>query len=232
MRASVLLVAGLWLLSPGLATAQGSPAPSGVAREGTTGATSEKKVAKKRPKRKRGAPARASSGASGGTTTSLGGKTPELKTLPAGPALSPFPGSADAVAKAFAENRRERLADAERAARGPKVADRWNTVLFHVKELDSRSDREACFWRTVAFYRLGEVGHGDATRDLCEFPASDYSALEAERNLSISLQPPALLPELKASGLLQPTLEPGSQTKGAVRNPDAYGGRSPTTVVR
>ena len=43
--------------------------------------------------------------------------------------------------------------------RAPSNApDRWWTVLFHLRELDSRNDPEACFWRVVAVLPAGRAG--------------------------------------------------------------------------
>ena len=78
--------------------------------------------------------------------------------------MTPFPSFAPHAKKALAQNRRDQLIDAEQAARADRQSDRWWTVLFHLRELDSRNDPEACFWRVVAYYRLGELARARALR--------------------------------------------------------------------
>src|SRR6516165_7774607 len=48
--------------------------------------------------------------------------------------VRPFPSQADAAQKALAQNRRDSLEDAEKAARAEHQDDRWQTVLFHLRE--------------------------------------------------------------------------------------------------
>jgi hypothetical protein len=88
-------------------------------------------------------------------------------------------------------------------------------VLFHLRELDSRNDPEACFWRTVAYYRLGELARARNLRNACEPPAPVQTILDSEDALSTTLQPVAALPEMAAAGEKPPTPVP---------NPDPYGG--------
>jgi hypothetical protein len=129
-----------------------------------------------------------------------------------------FPTQATHVKKAFAQNRRDSLDDAERAARADQQADRWWTVLFHLRSLDSRNDPEACFWRVVAYYRLGELARARALRSNCELPTADGPLLDSEDAMSSSLQPAAALPEMLAAGKKAP--EP-------IVNPARYAGQAP-----
>jgi hypothetical protein len=96
------------------------------------------------------------------------------------PPIEPFPGDPKAFKRAFAETRRDQLADAEKAARDIKSPDRWRTVLFMLRGLPEHADPEACFWRVLAFYRLGEVTRGRTLREGCDLPAKDSSTLNAE----------------------------------------------------
>ncbi|HMF43926.1 MAG TPA: hypothetical protein VKQ32_24805 [Polyangia bacterium] len=127
----------------------------------------------------------------------------------------PFPSFAGHAKKALAATRRDSLVDAEQAARAERQPDRWWTVLFHLRELDSRNDQEACFWRVVAYYRLGELAKARALRGLCEPPQNVQTALDNEDALSSQLQPVAALPEMAAAGEKPPA---------PVVNPDPYSG--------
>jgi hypothetical protein len=129
--------------------------------------------------------------------------------------VTPFPSFAGHAKKALAQNRRDQLIDAEQAARGDKIADRWWTVLFHLRELDSRNDAEACFWRVVSYYRLGELARARALRGMCEPPAPVQAILDEEDAMSSTLQPVAALPEMVAAGEKPPA---------PVANPAPYGG--------
>lgn len=129
--------------------------------------------------------------------------------------VTPFPSFARHAQKALAQNRRDQLIDAEQAARASRQADRWWTVLFHLRELDSRNDPEACFWRVVAYYRLGELARARALRASCEPPPSVQAVLDNEDALSTTLQPVAALPEMVAAGEKAPA---------PVVNADPYGG--------
>jgi len=53
-------------------------------------------------------------------------------------------------------------------------------VLFDLRDLDSRSDPEGCFWRLVAYYRLGQIERARQVRQTCELPSRDQAILEAE----------------------------------------------------
>ena len=132
--------------------------------------------------------------------------------------VTAFPSQATHVKKAFAQNRRDSLDDAERAARADQQPDRWWTVLFHLRSLDSRNDPEACFWRVVAYYRLGELARARALRGNCELPAADGPLLDSEDAMSSSLQPTAALPEMLAAGEKAPD---------PIVNPARYAGQSP-----
>jgi hypothetical protein len=148
-------------------------------------------------------------------------RTAGLHTINENVKVTPFPSHAAAAEKALAQNRRDKIDDAEKAARADHQDDRWQTVLFHIRELDGRSDAEACFWRVVAYYRLGEVGRARTIRDACELGPQDVRALEAEDALSAGMQPAATLPEMLAAGEHSPT---------PVANPGPYAGVSPTRV--
>jgi hypothetical protein len=129
--------------------------------------------------------------------------------------VTPFPSFAGHAKKALAQNRRDQLVDAEQAARADKLADRWWTVLFHLRELDSRNDPEACFWRVVAYYRLGELARARSLRSMCEPPPAVQTILDNEDAMSTTLQPVGALPEMIAAGDKPPA---------PVVNADAYAG--------
>jgi hypothetical protein len=129
--------------------------------------------------------------------------------------VTPFPSFAGHAQKALAQNRRDQLIDAEQAARATRQTDRWMTVLFHLRELDSRNDAEACFWRVVAYYRLGELARARALRAACEPPTAIQAVLDNEDAISMTLQPVAALPEMTAAGEKAPA---------PVENADPYGG--------
>jgi hypothetical protein len=129
--------------------------------------------------------------------------------------VTPFPSFAPHAKKALEQNRRDQLLDAEQTARADKSPDRWWTVLFHLRELDSRNDPEACFWRVVAYYRLGELARARTLRGMCEPPAAVQAVLDNEDAMSTTLQPVAALPEMAAAGEKSPT---------PVVNSDPYGG--------
>jgi hypothetical protein len=135
--------------------------------------------------------------------------------------ITPFPSHAAAARKALAQNRREQLDDAEKAARDPHQDDRWQTVLFHLRGFDSRGDAEACFWRVIAYYRLGEIGRARKIRQSCDLPAKDEPLVEREDVLAAGLQPAAALPELAAAG---------DRPAAPVPNPAGYDGAGPTRL--
>lgn len=136
--------------------------------------------------------------------------------------VTPFPSFAGHARKALAQNRRDQLIDAEEAARAARQPDRWMTVLFHLRELDSRNDPEACFWRVVAYYRLGELARARTLRASCEPPPAVQAALDNEDAVSTTLQPVAALPEMTAAGEKPPAPVP---------NPDPYGGPAYATMT-
>jgi hypothetical protein len=137
--------------------------------------------------------------------------------------ITPFPSHAAEARKALAQNRREQLDDAEKAARDPHQEDRWQTVLFYLRGFDSRSDAEACFWRVIAYYRLGQIGRARTVRQSCDLPAKDQPLVEQEDILSAGLQPAAALPELAAAG---------DRPEPPVPNPAGYAGAGPTRLER
>jgi hypothetical protein len=137
--------------------------------------------------------------------------------------ITPFPSHAAAARKALSQNRRDQLDDAEKAARDPHQTDRWQTVLFHLREFDTRADPEACFWRVVAYYRLGEIGRARTIRQNCEIAATDQPIIEKEDVQSAGLQPASALPELVAAG---------DRVPAPVPNPSGYEGASPTRLER
>ena len=128
--------------------------------------------------------------------------------------LTPFPSHPDAAKKALAQNRRDELQDAEKAARSPEQADRWQTVLFHLRNLDARSDAEGCFWRVVAYYRLGQMERARTLRQSCELGGKDAALIEAEDEEAARLQPPTALAD--------------KEPPAAVANPAPYAGAGPT----
>ncbi len=102
--------------------------------------------------------------------------------------LTPFPSHAGAAKKALAQNRRDQLDDAEKAARAPEQAERWQTVLFHLRDLDARSDSEGCFWRLVSYYRLGQIERARSLRPACELTPKDTAIIDAEEEQAARLQ--------------------------------------------
>jgi hypothetical protein len=132
--------------------------------------------------------------------------------------LTPFPSHPDAAKKALAQNRRDELDDAEKAARSPNQADRWETVLFHLRNLDARADAEGCFWRVIAYYRLGQMERARKLRQSCDAGAKDAALMEAEDEQAARLQPPTALAD--------------KEPPPAVANPAPYAGAGPTHVER
>ncbi len=131
--------------------------------------------------------------------------------------LTPFPSHAGAAKKALAQNRRDQLEDAEKAARAPEQAERWQTVLFHLRDLDARGDSEGCFWRLVSYYRLGQIERARSLRPGCELPAKDAGIIEAEDEQAARLQ---------AAGTL------ADKDPAPVGNLAPYAGDSPARVDR
>jgi hypothetical protein len=131
--------------------------------------------------------------------------------------LTPFPSHAGAAKKALAQNRRDQLEDAEKAARGPDQAERWQTVLFHLRDLDARADSEGCFWRLVSYYRLGQIERARTLRQGCELPAKDSGIIEAEDEQAA---------RLRTSGML------ADKEQAPVGNLAPYAGDGPAKVDR
>jgi hypothetical protein len=137
--------------------------------------------------------------------------------------ITPFPSHASAARKALSQNRRDQLDDAEKAARDPGQTDRWQTVLFDLRGFDSRADAEACFWRVIAYYRLGEIARARSIRQNCEIAGKDQPVIDQEDIQSASLQPATALPELAAGD--EPAPAP-------VANPAGFAGAGPTRLER
>ncbi len=133
--------------------------------------------------------------------------------------ITPFPSQAAATRSALAQNRRDLLADAEKAARASALNDRWQAVLFSLRDIDARSDPEGCFWRLVAYYRMGQIQRARQVRDSCELPPRDLAMLEAEDAQAASLQPPMALAEI-------------DNPPAPVVNPAPYAGAPPTRFDR
>jgi hypothetical protein len=140
------------------------------------------------------------------------------KTINEDVTLTPFPSHAGAAKKALAQNRRDQLDDAEKAARSPTQADRWQTVLFHLRDLDARADSEGCFWRLVAYYRLGQLDRARTLRQSCELAPKDSGVVEAEDEQAAHLQTAATLAE--------------KEPAAAVGNPGPYDGAAPAKLDR
>jgi hypothetical protein len=137
--------------------------------------------------------------------------------------VTPFPSHAAAAQKALAQNRRDSLNDAEKAARAEHQDDRWQTVLFNLREFDARTDAEACFWRVVAYYRLGEMARARSIRQLCTLGSKEEALLDTEDGMCGTLQPAAAMPEMLAAGEKAPPPVP---------NPAPYTGAAPARLDR
>jgi len=159
--------------------------------------------------------ARAQSGKSGTkSVTKLGTKN---GTINEDVTLTPFPSHAGAARKALAQNRRDQLDDAERAARAPEQAERWQTVLFHLRDLDARADSEGCFWRLVSYYRLGQIERARSLRPACELAPKDTAVIEAEDEQAADLQ---------STGAL------ADKAPASVENLAPYAGAGPAKIDR
>jgi hypothetical protein len=212
MRLASLFLACAFVLSPIAARAAKDASASGKAK------TASKKTSKKKSSPAADNPTRPAKLTRtlrpGALTVNVGHEINEDAKV------TPFPSFAPHAKKALAMNRRDSLVDAENAARADKQPDRWWTVLFHLRELDSRNDPEACFWRVVSYYRLGELAKARGLRSACEPPPGVQAVLDNEDAMSTTLQPVAALPEMTAAGEKPPAPVP---------NPDPYTG--PTFVV-
>ena len=218
MRLAALFVACAFLIAPAAArAAQDANAPAKT----KTAKTAVKPATKKGGKKKPAAIQKATEKPTTRPTKLSRTLRPGALTVNVGHEINedahvtPFPSFAGHAKKALLATRRDSLVDAEQAARASTQPDRWWTVLFHLRELDSRNDPEACFWRVVAYYRLGELAKARALRGACEPPKDVQTALDNEDALSSQLQPVAALPEMAAAGEKPPT---------PVVNPDPYGG--------
>jgi hypothetical protein len=181
-------------------------------------AAPKKRKLDRRPKRGRG-PARSKAPASPG---------PRAVAPRASLATVGLPDEAAAMKRAFADHRRAQLADAERLARADAQKDRWRAVLFEVRDLVSRTDSEACFWRVLAYLRLGEMRRAQVLRRTCEIAAHDSPALDGEEAAAARLQPASAEPELPVAG----DVDGDDQGKSAhaVENGAAYAGPAPVRV--
>jgi hypothetical protein len=197
---------------------------AGTPSAGTDGTGAKKKTTRK-PTNKKGAPK--SKGSSPDAKTARAKPTHLARdksghgptdTINENVTLTPFPSHPEAAKKALAQNRRDQLDDAEKAARSPEQADRWQTVLFHLRDLDARSDPEGCFWRVVAYYRLGQMQRARTLRQACEIGGKDASLVEAEDEQAARLQTPTALAD--------------QETPPAVANPAPYAGAAPTRLDR
>jgi len=222
MRSAVLFVACAFLLTPVAArAAKDADAPAKTKTTKTAAKATAKTTTKKGGKKKPAAIEKASEKPAAHPTKISRTLRPGALTVNVGHEINddahvtPFPSFAGHAKKALAATRRDSLVDAEQAARASTQPDRWWTVLFHLRELDSRNDPEACFWRVIAYYRLGELAKARALRGACEPPKDVQTALDNEDALSSQLQPVAALPEMAAAGEKPPA---------PVINPDAYSG--------
>jgi hypothetical protein len=189
-----LVCAGLLLSGTGApARAEDAPPPAGTSAKAKPegGSTPSAKRPSKRSstkKKKKVAPDEAATPEAGAKPRRKIGASPAYVVgdsdahliNDAAPPIVPFPNEAKAVKKAFAETRRDQLVDAEKAARDVKSPDRWRTVLFMLRGLPERTDPEACFWRVLSFYRLGEIPRARALRENCELPSKDSAVLNTE----------------------------------------------------
>src|SRR5262245_57707267 len=157
-----------------------APVAAAAAKDGDAPAPAKTKSAQKKASKKKPAPAAEKAARPTKVTRTL---RPGALTVAVGHEINeeahvtPFPSFAGHAKKALAQNRRDQLIDAEQAARAAKLPDRWWTVLFHLRELDSRNDPEACFWRVVSYYRLGELARARALRGMCEPPPAVQAIL-------------------------------------------------------
>ncbi len=192
--AIALVVVVLGWLPAAQASAPGAPGSDGTSPSAGSDAGGAKKKARK-PSSKKSSP---KSKASPDTKITRAKSThlarqksahAQAATINEDVTLTPFPSHAGAAKKALAQNRRDELDDAERTARGPDQAERWQTVLFHLRNLDARSDSEGCFWRLVAYYRLGQVERARSLRQACDLAPKDAAVIAAEDEQAARLQP-------------------------------------------
>jgi hypothetical protein len=225
MRLGRVLIAAGFLIAASAAVSSARAADDPSAASAAKAKSSKAKTA---PKPKAIAKKKPSKAARAGKGTRSPQPTAVEMIAAAGPhmvneniTVTAFPSHPDAAAKALAQNRRDHLDDAEKAARAPQQTDRWNTVLFAIREIDGRADAEACFWRVIAYYRLGQVARAASIRSNCQLDAKEQTTLDNEYALSATLQPVGALPEMLAAGETPPP---------PVENPAAYAGAGPTRV--
>jgi hypothetical protein len=222
MAAALALSAGLIAAAPAAAveTLPAKDASRTAAATTGTGGAPVKKKKKKAPQTQTVEP-RAKGRRMQGGTQYITGERPGGEQK-----ITAFPHDQAAVDKAFAEHRRDQIVDAENSARAPDVKDRWHTVLFFLRDLQSHPDPETCFWRVLAFYRLGEVGRARNIREDCELAPRDRVTLDEEDVTAANLQPPGSVPEPKTAGAREPEKTSRSQVQ-PVMNTAAYSGPSP-----
>lgn len=213
LRVSALLATLAW----GVAYAEAAPASGHAAASAGAGTSGAKKRARKSTgKKARKAKAAPETKATRAKPTRLAKQ--RSTTINEDISLTPFPSHPEAAKKALAQNRRDQLDDAERAARNPKQTDRWQTVLFHLRELDARADPEGCFWRLIAYYRFGQIDRARALRQSCDFVPKDAAIIEAEDEQAARLQPATTVADKEATT--------------PVPNPAPYTGAAPAHVER
>ncbi len=217
------LVVAVLLLLGGAPVAEAATSSSDGATSGSAAAGAKKKTRK--PSGKKGAPKSKGSSPEAKTAHAkpmhLARQKPghrQLETINEDIKLTPFPSHPEAAKKALAQNRRDQLDDAEKAARSPAQDDRWQTVLFHLRDLDARADPEGCFWRLVAYYRLGQMERARTLRQACELGGKDAALIETEDEQAAGLQPPTALAD--------------KEPPAAVANPAPYAGAAPTRIER
>jgi hypothetical protein len=228
------VLSGALVAPPAISVAHAEPAADAAAKKKAPA----KKTAPKTAKKKKAAPPEEEAAES---------KTAKRRRLSASPAyvvgdsnphyidvnapkIVAFPQDAKAVEKAFAVGRREQLVDAEKAARAARTPDRWRTVLFSLRGLHDRIDPEACFWRVLAFYRLGEIERARAVRAECELPGKDSSTLNAEDAIVAKIPAIGTVPREDQFTTAKATETPKTETAAPVAaGPDAtpYTGPGP-----
>jgi len=185
LRSLVLAGAALLAGAPALAADAGTVSTKATRKTDKTDKTAapaKKKASKK--KKAAAAEAPAAHRRIGASPAYVVGDTDAHLINESGPPLEPFPTDSKAVKKAFAETRRDQIADAEKAARDERTPDRWRTVLFMLRGLPERTDPEACFWRVLSFYRLGEIQRARTLREGCDLPGKDSATLNGEDALA------------------------------------------------
>jgi hypothetical protein len=198
LAVSVAGLAGQRAAEASSAASNGSPGADGAGAPAGSDAGGAKRKSHKPNSKKSGPKSKASPDTkiTRGKSTHLARQKParaQASTINENVTLTPFPSHAGAAKKALAQNRRDQLNDAERVARGPAQAERWQTVLFHLRDLDARADSEGCFWRLVSYYRLGQIERARSLRQACELGSKDAAVIEAEDEQAERLQPAGTL---------------------------------------